>query len=97
MYGPPKSTAGLENALIEVFSLDKGSGAMICSQDFPFRRLHSMHSFSHWRITSRAETIQYLVDSAARVWLVSDAWLPISWNSFTVSFVILLFRGSMTV
>ena len=73
MYGPPKSTAVLENALNDVYSLDKGSGAMICSQGFPFRRLHSMHSFSHWRITSRAEIIQYLVDSAARVWLVPDA------------------------
>ena len=65
--GPAKSTADLLNARSDVLSIEVGRGAIICEQGLDFHHLHSAHSFSHSRITSRAEGIHYLDKSAARV------------------------------
>ena len=72
MNEPPKSTDVPENAPRDGFSLMIGSGAIICLHALAFRLRHSAHSFTNSRITSLAETIQYLADSAANVRLVPD-------------------------
>ena len=58
-----------------------------------FRRLHSAHSFPHFRITSRPAIIQYRADKAANVWFVPAACFLCSWKSLTINFVTHLFRG----
>lgn len=95
MNGPPRSTAVLVNARKDDFNLDRGNGAIICSQALAFRRRHSAYIFSHSRMTSCPDMTQYRADSAANVWFVPDAWCPFSWNSFTISFVTQLFRGKI--
>ena len=95
MNGPPKSTAVLVNARDDS-NLDRGNGAIICSQAFDFRRRHASHFFSHSQMTSRPDMIQYRADNAANVWFVPDAWCPFSWNSFKISFVTQLFWGKIT-
>ena len=79
--------------LSDVFRRDRGSGAMICWYALALLRRHSEHCFSHSRIFSHPDIIQYRADTAANVWFVPGAWFPCSWKSFTISFVIQLFLG----
>ena len=77
--GSAKSTVVWAKGLKLKRSLVFGSGAIIWQAGLLRLLLHSLHSWSHLRISSRAAMIQNLSLNWQRMKFTPTAWFPLSW------------------